>query len=168
MTQSDLAQASGVSLPFIQLIEANKANPSIETLEAILKNLGFELKWEAQKTNWDELIEYGLPLSSTTTFHTPPGLLSQVRFLQLTRMALHEIRQSSLHSSLQQSPSSTEKNRYEEALSALLLALQNHFPSFFKKHYAKSPWVKTLLTQAISGRVIKLSRMSLARLAEWL
>lgn len=43
VTQEQLADVSGVSLSYIKLVEANKANPTISVLETLLDCLGFEI-----------------------------------------------------------------------------------------------------------------------------
>ena len=42
VTQEQLADVSGVSLSYIKLVEANKANPTISVLETLLDCLGLE------------------------------------------------------------------------------------------------------------------------------
>lgn len=44
VTQEQLADVSGVSLSYIKLVEANKANPTVSVLEILLDCLGFDLK----------------------------------------------------------------------------------------------------------------------------
>src|SRR5271154_1495301 len=62
ITQMELAKRSHVSLPTIQNIEANDANPSLETLLALTESLGLEINLSVKKANWDVLAAYGVPL----------------------------------------------------------------------------------------------------------
>lgn len=43
VTQEQLADVSGVSLSYIKLVEANKANPTISVVETLLDCLGLEI-----------------------------------------------------------------------------------------------------------------------------
>lgn len=43
VTQEQLADVSGVSLSYIKLVEANKANPTVSMLETLLDCLGLEI-----------------------------------------------------------------------------------------------------------------------------
>jgi transcriptional regulator with XRE-family HTH domain len=50
ITQQDLADISGIGLRTIKAIEANRGNPSINTLLKIVDVLGMELKLKIKKT----------------------------------------------------------------------------------------------------------------------
>ena len=43
MTQEQLSDVSGVSLSYIKLVEAGKANPTVSVLETLLDCLGLEI-----------------------------------------------------------------------------------------------------------------------------
>jgi len=58
--------------------------------------------------------------------------------------------------------------REVEALRALLLALKLHFPSFFAAHVGAEPHARALLDGEPDGRTIKLQRVAVAALAEYL
>lgn len=51
LLQPDLAAISGVSTRTLQLIEAGKANPSLETLLNISGSLGLDLKLSIKETD---------------------------------------------------------------------------------------------------------------------
>src|SRR4051794_30251 len=64
ITQMDLARQSHVSLPTIQNIESDRANPAVQTLQAIANQLGLEIKVTIKQANWDLFAFYGAPLST--------------------------------------------------------------------------------------------------------
>ena len=63
ISQTALAVRAGVSLATLQNIEADRANPSLSTLEKLLEPLGLGLALEPQQADWDALAGLGLPLS---------------------------------------------------------------------------------------------------------
>jgi transcriptional regulator with XRE-family HTH domain len=65
LSQVELASLSGVSLPTIQNIEAQKANPSLEILEKLFGCLGIEIKAQLQPLNYGIAIALGVPLTGT-------------------------------------------------------------------------------------------------------
>lgn len=54
------------------------------------------------------------------------------------------------------------------ALRALLWALRDHFPTFYRTHLARSGQARALIAIEPDGRVIKSSRIARAHLAEYL
>lgn len=50
ITQSDLAEMSGVSLATVKDIERGKGNPSLQTVEKILAVLGLEMVFRRRET----------------------------------------------------------------------------------------------------------------------
>ncbi len=61
-----------------------------------------------------------------------------------------------------------DRERKTEALQALILAVRLHYPSLYRRRLARSPAVRCLATDDPSGRVVKLVRIALAALAEYL
>lgn len=51
LTQSDLAELSGIGLRTIKEIESGKGNPEFTTIEKILKILGLKIELKLQKSN---------------------------------------------------------------------------------------------------------------------
>jgi transcriptional regulator with XRE-family HTH domain len=51
LRQEDLAEMSGITIKTIHLIETGTGNPSIETLEKLVKILGMELLIQVKKSN---------------------------------------------------------------------------------------------------------------------
>ncbi|MDR2085114.1 MAG: helix-turn-helix domain-containing protein [Bacteroidales bacterium] len=49
VSQSELADITGLGLRTIRLIESGKANPSLNTLEKLVEALGMEVKIEIKK-----------------------------------------------------------------------------------------------------------------------
>ena len=153
LTQFELAQRAGISLPCLQNIEAGRGNPELSTLNAIFRVLGLELKVEISPVDWDALAACGAPLMTTThsSIRATPALL----VAQLNRA----IRGPSLNAA---------NEREFEALLALVSALQDHFPSFFRKHFKKSHPIHEFASTPRTGRIVKLRRQAIAKLASYL
>lgn len=151
LTQFELAQRAGISLPCLQNIEAGHGNPEVSTLNAIFQILGLELKAEPSPIDWDALAACGAPLMSISqrSIRATPALL--VTQLNLALRGL-----------------SKANEREIEALLALASALQDHFPSFFKKHFKKSHPIHEFTRKGSTGRIIKLRRQAIAKLASYL
>jgi hypothetical protein len=60
------------------------------------------------------------------------------------------------------------EGREADAVQALLLALHLHFPSFYRRHLARSRLATRLYPAAPTGRQIRLARIATRRLAEYL
>ena len=153
MSQVDLAVESGLSLATVQNIEADRANPSLSTLRSILGPLGLTLAVEPEEADWDALAALGLPLAGSAT--PRPGDVLSLR---------RHIRRAALEMS--RDPAIADGERKRECLQALLLAIHRHFPSRFRSWFRRSPLIRDLLPDEPTGRMIKLSRIALAPLAE--
>jgi transcriptional regulator with XRE-family HTH domain len=157
MSQVRLAQLSGVSLPYIQRLESGRANPSAETLSALGRILGFEIKLEVMPANWDALSLHGAPLLSRShsNEHRPSvkGLLSALGAACLE---------------LDSGVNIPDRDRKLVATQALCWAIQTEFPTFFKKHFGRSPLVKRFLPEKPKGELIKLRRIAASTLAGYL
>ena len=155
LSQTDLAQLSGLSLPSIQNIEAGKANPSWLTLKQLSAPLGLSILWQRERPDWDTLAALGVPLTQKgSTPHRPSGAL----LVSQLRLALVD---------LVEEPKSQETERKSEAITAVLLALKGHYPSFYHEHFGRCEPARELLTK-INGRTIKLRRQALAILGRYL
>ena len=156
MTQVDLSAKSGVSLPTIQNIETGRANPSLATLESVLKPLGLVLEIRKKEADWDVLSALGLPLVSRSGKKVeldPDLLINQIR---LAAMELDGVDRLPDH------------ERKLESFQALLLALKVHYPSMFNKRIVGSSLLEALIPDRPSGRVIKLKRVVERSLSEYL
>jgi len=156
LTQSQLSRIANVSLATLQNIEAGRANPSLAVLHRILDVLGLDLHCLAKPADWHELSALGLPLLQTETrfVSLDPDLLARN-----VRLAAQELSN--------EGPAAGQERRIE-ALQALLLALRDHFPRFFEKHFARSITVNGLIPDELSGRLIRLRRIGATALAEYL
>lgn len=164
LSQVKLAALSGVSLPTIQNLEAgNKggaANPSINTLEKLFLVLGLSLRIDYEGVNWDLLAILGVPISEQSRVNKLKGsqkISSAEKLIQTLPQACLEIMKSS----------ASDNERKKEAVQALLLALETHYPSFYKKHFS-IPVIKEIKAKKLTGRLVKLRRISLAILKEYL
>ncbi len=154
LTQVALSAEAGVSLATVQNVEAGTANPSLATLGKLFSALGLCLRVGPNAADWDLLASFGLPL--TTAESRPPragigGLPEQISqaALELVRGEEDEARQ-----------------RKQESLQALLLALSQHFPSVYRQWFGRVPIVRKLVPREPSGRLIKLARVARSRLGE--
>lgn len=148
LSQVGLAAVSGVSLPTIQNIERNKANPSLATIEAIGKEVGLELILVRSAVDWSFLIHAGLPLTSNEPRSPIPPVASEV---------LRELRKL---------PHSELTARERKAVAGLLMAIECHYPSFARK---VGPALMDVFRDDFNRpEILKLKRLATARLADWL
>ncbi len=153
MSQTGLAVESGLSLATIQNSESARANPSLSTLRRVLDPLGFTLAIEPENADWDALASLGLPLTGSSGSAPPSDPASLRRHI---RHALLE---------LSRNPAIPDRERKEDCVKALLLAIRRHFPSRFNEWFGRSPLVRDLVPAEPTGRMIKLSRIAVAVLA---
>lgn len=153
LTQAQVAGQGGVSLATIQNLEAGRANPSYDVLGRILDCIGMELTVRKRSVDWNVLSALGLPLAPQTSLRLRPDGRALAHHL---RLAIREV----------SSPSCD--GRRLEATTALLMALRDHYPSFFKNNFARSPTVNELLSGEVAGPLLKLRRIALARISEYL
>jgi transcriptional regulator with XRE-family HTH domain len=150
LTQVELAQAAGVSLPTLQTLEAGRSNPSIETLRSLARELGLQVQLSPRSCQWERLVELGLPLASLGP--SKAHVWSTDELVRETRLAL-----------LEEPPTP----RHRDALVGLLLAISEHFPSLFRRKFGRNPRAAAL-TRTVRGKHIPLKRLALAKLAEQL
>lgn len=152
LTQSELAGKASLSLATIQNLEAGRANPEFATLEKLVEILGFEIRLVSKKLDLNGLIAHGMPLLSEGRTNLRPERMSLFRNL------------AEVGGQLDQLPSGRES----EALQGLLLAIRDHYPSIWGEVDGR---VKTWFSKRgpdKSFQLVKLRRMALSRLAEYL
>ncbi|MDB5036673.1 MAG: hypothetical protein JWQ35_201 [Bacteriovoracaceae bacterium] len=157
LAQSQLSHLSGVSLPFIQQIEAGDANPSLKTLQSLGNILGLKIDLKIEEPDWNKLAACGAPLLSirSNKFFRP----SEERLIHLLRNAC--IFLSNRRDQLAGS-------RELDAVQALLLGIKNHYPSVYRRYFSKSPLVNSFVPMQVSGRIRKLSRIAVERISKFL
>lgn len=154
ISQVRLSALSGVSLPTIQNIEANRANPSWQVLTALAAALGLETQIILAPPDFSALSVCGLPLDAVKGQHTPSSSLLE-----------REVKKLCLWLS---DPNQSPSERIREAAHALILAVKQHYPTWYKDHLKASPAVSDVLRVPPTGRVIKLSRIARQTLSEYL
>lgn len=164
-TQVQLAARAGVSLPTIQNIEAGKGNPSWDVLEKLFEALGLEWGIKAKMADWSKLAQWGVGVLGRegqvstvlpTLSKRKPVRFDFDSFCENILRACVEVRSSA-------------DIRKREALTAFLHALSSHYPGFFKKLLGRSGVFRELLDHlAMTGRIIKLRRYSLAVISTYL
>ena len=152
MTQMLLAMKAGVSLPTIQNIEAHKTNPTLKLIEKIATPLGLGIHIDSIDPSWDYLIQFGLPLHS---YHDQPEKKESFSF---------HIFSQEIHKAIHFISINKNESRLAEAVFALLHALKNHYPTFFDYFFDHENIHEFLKGKCVSGRIIKLSRIALAKL----
>lgn len=154
ISQAALAVRAGVSLATLQNIEADRANPSLSILERLLAPLGLDLDVRPRRADWDALATFGLPLAGRGRSGLRASEESLLGHIHLAVLDL--ARRATL----------PDRARKTESLQALLLAIRSHFPSHYNRWFRRSTLVLDLVPDEPSGRLIKLSRLALKRLAE--
>ena len=159
LSQSALGHAAGVSLPTIQNIEAGKANPGVDTLDALFKVLGLELRIASLPADWGQLAALGAPISNPPEIQShPPSPEDLLKQLKAASLELAD-------SDLQTDP---EAARKKDALQALLLAIQSHYPTFYRDKCLSSRAIAQMAPVELTGRLVKLKRQALGRISEYL
>lgn len=156
ITQSELSRLSGVSLPTIQNIESGRGNPSFSTLEELIRPLGRCLHFELQAADWDALAVCGAPLMISKPMKMKPQKELLVKTL---RVACLELTKGE--------PLNTDRERKAEAITALLWAIQSHYPTFYASNFS-SVLFDSFIPRKTSGRLIKLKRQALAVVSTYL
>ncbi len=151
MTQHELAIQAQVSLPTIQNLERNLGNPTLDLLTRIGRCLGFSFLPQENSIDWESLASHGLAISQDKNAVT-------------TVKSLHRLHVE-LISAFRQFKNLKERER--EALESLIIAIRLYFPNLYKQYFSKS-LVHLYYPKKITGRHIKLSRISKAKLAEYL
>lgn len=157
LTQSDLARMSGVSLPTIQNLERGAGNPSLSTMESLLAALGMDVRVDERAADWDALTALGLPLTAGKPRRLVPTLDLLAHHARLAALEISEGQRDA-----------EDRERKGEALHALLLATRSHYPTLHAHAFGRSAAVARILDRPVSGRVVKLGRIALARLSEYL
>ena len=153
LSQVELAQESGVSLPTIQKIESGQANPTLDVMEKIFSVLGLQLQVHCPEVSIDRAIAFGVPL----TGKKDPSVILNKNTLRM------EVRKW-----IQQWTSGKFNEREEDALIAFFLALKNHFPDFYLQSIVTPAIEKALKTKVNDGRIIKLYRIALSNVSHYL
>lgn len=145
LTQFQLAQLSGVSLPTIQNIEALKANPSISILEKIFNSLNAKLTVDVEFESIDVINLFNCTSSEFKNYNLPKSL-------------------KTLFSAKKQG-----EERSLELRLALAMSLLDHYPQWLKKKdlFKKAHhFLKQESDQRMFPRLIKFRRIWLAKLSE--
>jgi transcriptional regulator with XRE-family HTH domain len=155
LSQVALAIKSGVSLPTIQNIEAGKGNPSLDILEKLSMALGFSIFYVQREPDWNLLTAHGLPLmeQSKIILNVMIDRSQVVNELLLASVWITE-------------RPNLERDR--DALQATIVAIRDHYGTFYLKNLAQSKSVQAVASLPMTGRVIKLRRIALASVSRWL
>lgn len=154
-SQVKLAHESKVSLPTIQNIEVHKANPTIDVLEKLFLALRIEFKLQPIKFDLEKAIALGVPLTSSlkkVDVFKPSGPMLK----QEVRKWPYAFQEKTLN------------ERDELAMIAFLIAIKNHYPTFYNEEICCPIFEKKIKEKKVSGKIIKLRRMALNTLSKYL
>lgn len=160
ISQSHLAQLSGLSLASIQNAEAGKSNLSISNLASLLEVLGYDLQLVKRQVEWEQLAGYGLPILPAKT-SVKRKQWDTAEFSKLLVAGCKEVLNSN-------SSSAKKLQREKEALQAMLLAIKEHYPHFFESHLSAFQIIDDIYPNEINGKLIKLRRIAIENLAKFL
>tara|TARA_B100001248_G_C27399434_1_gene468760 strand:+ start:2352 stop:2843 length:492 start_codon:yes stop_codon:yes gene_type:complete len=145
LSQKQVAQKASLSWLSVQKIESGNSSPQLDTIIQISQALGYELELIASKVDYDYLAVCGMAIMEPH-YNMQDFLFDEDRLIEETRKAVQQQNQ--------------QDERMYVALMGFCLAIKNHFPQLYKK-IGLNP--KIDLNDA---KIIKLSRISLSRLAE--
>jgi transcriptional regulator with XRE-family HTH domain len=166
LTQVTLAHASGVSLPTIQNLEAGRGNPSLSVLEPLFAALELKIEIHERAVDWNLLARLGVPITSDGSEASADS--PQKKGDRSAALLMNELKRAAFE--LNGQSEDPERPRKRDAVQALLLALHDHFPAFYKAQCESVPVLHELLParKEITGRIIKLRRIAIANLVEYL
>ncbi|MBU6153098.1 MAG: helix-turn-helix domain-containing protein [Bdellovibrionales bacterium] len=153
LSQVELAQESGVSLPTIQKIESGQGNPTLEVLEKIFSALGLRVHLNSEEFNVSRAISLGAPLTGKKDPKVTP---SKAALRIESRKWIHQVLGGQL------------SERDEAAIWAVLLALKTHFPKVYSEFIASREMEDGLKEKSGDGKIIKLYRMALSEVSRYL
>ncbi|MBY0384465.1 helix-turn-helix domain-containing protein [bacterium] len=149
ISQLEVARRSHISLATIQNIEADKGNPSWETLSVLLQVLGLKIQIQTLLPNWSKLIALGCPLydeKDSASFPQQPNAELLIETLQNTNFKNFENQMT---------------DRDTQSLISWFSALHDHYPSLWRQ---ASPETKNWFLKNRSLISIKLRRLALRKM----
>jgi transcriptional regulator with XRE-family HTH domain len=151
LTQSELANQASVSLATLQNIEAGHANPSYDTLQALLQALGCQLDIKENDIVWADLIAIGVPLMGVEgDSQVTPHRDYLIKKLRQVAPLIHRV---------------SAQSREGLALRSFLSALSDHYSSVWLE--CPQTLVKWLSQSKIAPSP-KLRRIALDQLSRYL
>ncbi len=152
LSQIELAVKSGVSLPTIQLLEAGKGNPTLEILKKLERALGFTLEVSEEEPDWALLQKWILPVTVVEDQEISPEKPLPKKLLSQLWDAVEALSQ-------------IEDERVAEGVVAALYAFHRYYPLLFS-YFFDEVGANRIFTHYSKGRMIKLSRIAGAKMAE--
>lgn len=155
LTQMGLAVQAGVSLPTVQNLESGKGNPTLSLLEKIYMPLSCTIQHCSSEPDWSLLKKCGLPLEGIETKKISAPTLTHADLAKHLNLAItYTLRTSKLD------------KRLMESLSAMVWAIYEYYPSFHQYCLDTKSTQSLMQKNPLSGRIIKLRRMTLDRLSK--
>ena len=159
LSQQQLAAQCGLSLATIQGLERGSANPEYSTLLEVFSRLGIELIPVPKQIDWSQLIWLGVPLlpeyAQPSKHKFRPDKSALILALKTLSVQLGQLQADT---------------REHAAIVGFLFAIHDHYPTTWKQLPAdlKSWLTKSLQPDPAKHGYLKLRRLSLARLCEYL
>lgn len=157
LSQQELAQQCQLSLATLQAIEANRANPTLQSCERLLNAMGLQLHIIEAAPNWDVLSALGIPIA-------PMGKGSEL-FLTLSAANLCRCLKLACRY-LAKHPRRLVRER--KAVQATLLAIERHWSGLYGDLLSADPFVQGVFPRRITGEHLKLYRMAKSSLGHFL
>ena len=153
LSQVQLSNESEVSLPTIQNIEAGKANPTLEVISKLMKVFGLQIQIVAPSFSAERAATFGVPL----LVEPDPSFRPNKKNLTL------EVR-----TWIQQVISEKVSARDKDAIIAFCLAIRLHYPKFYAQKIASPILDRLTQNGSNDARNIKLYRLALAKMSQYL
>jgi transcriptional regulator with XRE-family HTH domain len=154
LSQVKLSHESGVSLPTIQNIEAGKANPTVEVLERLLSSFGLQFQVAIPEFDSERASAFGVPL---VAYSSKSVVLVNKDTLRIETRKWHQLLL-------------VKKLPEREVVSviAFLKGLKEHYYQYYEKEIATPLFDQMIEAHSGDGRVIKLRRIALANMSQYL
>lgn len=168
LSQFELARLSNVSLASIQNMEAGIGNPTLSTVTSVSKVLGLKVELKTVPADWKLFAKCGAPIMEVLNGRLGKGYQSAKPNADMLIRCILDVSLELMDNIIIENGNTFDFERKKDALQAILLALHDHYPTDFKNVVMKSPVVKSLYPKKVTGRLLKLRRLALASIAEYM
>ena len=146
LTQAELSQLSGVSIPMIQKLEYGDGNPSLNTMKKLSDALGFDIAIKERPVDWELICKAGVPLTGYGEYLRPVNKISVIREVKKAWNKDLDL-------------------RHREALAAFILAIKRHYKLMWMKHFKDLPTKES--EDFDPNRMLKLSRIAISKIQDY-
>lgn len=146
LTQAELSQLSGVSIPLIQKLEYGDGNPSLTTMKKISDALGFDIEIKERPVDWELICKAGVPLAGYKEYLKPVNKVAVIREVKKAWNKDLDL-------------------RHREALAAFILAINRHYKLIWVKHFKDFNFKDS--KDFDPNRMLKLSRIAISKIQDY-